>query len=227
MKSASGEDCAKECRNLLSFWVPLDPLQVSLNFPCSDLQRWQYGCLLVKCSFLKGNSSDLQHVVPFSGDPLHESRPPKGASLRGGGRRSAWYFEADASHLAPGRRYKVCTDLDGRHGHLRRLGYDALLPLLCLMWVWLKIEELRLRRLSSLVPFTKVPFQYHFFEPQPYCIYISIIYIYIYYMYTHHSRSITLFRLAYRNLYYMCLKFCTACTRPHTTACTRPRNISD
>ncbi|CAJ1368407.1 unnamed protein product [Effrenium voratum] len=35
------------------------------------------------------------------------------------GSQSAWYFEADASHLAPGRRYKVCTDLDGRHGHLR------------------------------------------------------------------------------------------------------------
>lgn len=27
-----------------------------------------------------------------------------------------WYFEADASHLAAGRRYRICTDLDGRLG---------------------------------------------------------------------------------------------------------------
>jgi len=27
-----------------------------------------------------------------------------------------WYFDVDASHLAPGRRYKICTDFDGRLG---------------------------------------------------------------------------------------------------------------
>ena len=36
------------------------------------------------------------------------------------------------------------------------------------IWVWLKIKELGLRGFSSLVPFTKVPCWYHFFEPQPY-----------------------------------------------------------
>ena len=37
-----------------------------------------------------------------------------------------------------------------------------------LVWVWLKIKELGLRGFWSLVPYTKVPFWYHFFEPQPY-----------------------------------------------------------
>ena len=35
-----------------------------------------------------------------------------------------------------------------------------------LIWVWLNIEELGLRRFSALVPFAKVPFWYLFFEPQ-------------------------------------------------------------
>ena len=34
-------------------------------------------------------------------------------------------------------------------------------------WVWLNIKELGLRRCWSLVPFTKVPFWYMSFEPQP------------------------------------------------------------
>ena len=34
------------------------------------------------------------------------------------------------------------------------------------IWVWIKIKELGLRRFSSLVPFTKVPFGY--IEPQPF-----------------------------------------------------------
>ncbi|CAK9038656.1 Hypothetical protein (Fragment) [Durusdinium trenchii] len=30
-----------------------------------------------------------------------------------------WYFDADAQHLAPGRSYRICTDLDGRHGPMQ------------------------------------------------------------------------------------------------------------
>lgn len=30
----------------------------------------------------------------------------------------SWYFDADASHLAAGRRYRICTDFDGRLGPL-------------------------------------------------------------------------------------------------------------
>ena len=37
-----------------------------------------------------------------------------------------------------------------------------------LIWVWLKIKELGLRRCLSLVPNTRVPFLVHLFEPQPY-----------------------------------------------------------
>ena len=32
------------------------------------------------------------------------------------GSLTSWYFEVDARHLAAGRSYKVCTDLDGRLG---------------------------------------------------------------------------------------------------------------
>ena len=34
-------------------------------------------------------------------------------------------------------------------------------------WVWLKKKELGLRGFQSLVPFTRVPFWFRFFEPQP------------------------------------------------------------
>ena len=60
----------------------------------------------------------------------------------------------------------VCVEIVQMHGGTIRLEPGAQANLA--IWVWLKIKPGRFRGSGSLVSFTKVPFWYHFLEPQPF-----------------------------------------------------------
>ena len=63
---------------------------------------------LVAASQMRSRGASGRVWAAFSGARAGEA--PFYGSL------SSWYFDADASHLAAGRRYRICTDLDGRLG---------------------------------------------------------------------------------------------------------------